>query len=58
MNRIYVCYSKPLKDFLCQNGLPYDITGTNTSTNRQFFAYVRDEKLNKLLDEWRLTKPM
>lgn len=58
MNRIFVCYSKPLKDFLYQNGLQYDITGTNTSTSRQFFAYVRDEKLNSLLDSWRLAKPM
>lgn len=56
MNRIFVCYSVPLMRFLKENGLNYDITGTNNSTSKTFYGYVRDEQLNKLLDLWRLGK--
>ena len=56
MNRIFVCYSVPLMKFLKQKGLNYDVTGINSSTNKTFYGYVRDEKLNTLLDSWRLGK--
>lgn len=56
MNRVFVCYSVPLMKFLKSNGLNYDITGTNNSSNKTFYGYVRDEKLNKLLDMWSLGK--
>ena len=56
MNRIFVCYSVPLMKFLKEKGLDYDVTGTNTSSNKTFYGYVRDEQLNRLLDLWRLGK--
>lgn len=56
MNRIFVCYSVPLMRFLKENSLLYDVTGLNQSTNKTFYGYVRDEKLNTLLDLWRLGK--
>lgn len=56
MNRIFVCYSVPLMRFLKDNGLNYDVTGTNSSSNKTFYGYVRDEQLNTLLDLWRLGK--
>lgn len=56
MNRIFVCYSVPLMKFLAINGLRYEITGTNQSTGKTFYGYVRDKKLNNLLDSWRLGK--
>lgn len=56
MNRIFVCYSVPLMKFLDTNGLRYEITGTNQSTGKTFYGYVRDKKLNDLLDLWRLGK--
>lgn len=56
MNRIFVCYSVPLMRFLDTNGLRYEITGTNQSTGKTFYGYIRDKKLNDLLDLWRLGK--
>ena len=56
MNRIFVCYSVPLMKFLKDKGLNYDVTGLNQSTNKTFYGYVRDKKLNSLLDLWSLGK--
>lgn len=56
MNRIFVCYSIPLMKFLKEGGLNYEITGTNQSTGKTFYGYVRDKKLNNLLNSWRLGK--
>ena len=49
---LYVCYSKPQRDYLKQNGIRYDIGGKSISTDNPFWVYIRTDKLNKLLSNW------
>lgn len=50
----YICYSLPLRDFLIENGMKYDICGKNCRTDNPFWVYMMNEKLDKLLDQWKL----
>ena len=49
---LYCCYSLNLRDFLYKNGLKYKLAALNPNSKNLFWVYVKDEKLNKLLDEW------
>ena len=55
--KLFTCYSKNLVHFLKEKGIKYRITGFNVKTNKQFYVFIRTEKLNKVLDEWRISKP-
>ena len=49
---LYCCYSVPLKEFLTQQNIEYELCALNPNTKCMFWAYVRNEKLNKCLKEW------
>lgn len=49
---LYCCYSLNLRDFLHKNGLKYKLAALNPNSKKLFWIYVKNEKLNKLLDEW------
>jgi hypothetical protein len=49
---LYCCYSLNLREFLQQNGLRYKIAALNPNSKSLFWVYVKNEKLDKLLDEW------
>ena len=51
-NKLYCCYSVPLRDFLSNKGIRYLIAACNPNSGNLFFAYERGEKL----DEARLDK--
>lgn len=55
-SKLYVCYSVPLRDFLATKGIRYELVGLNPTSKLMFWAYIRDEKLNKSLKEWSLNK--
>ena len=46
------CYSRNQRNFLYENGLRYKLAALNPNSKNLFWVYVKDEKLNKLLDEW------
>ena len=48
----YCCYSLPLRNFLCENGLKYKLAALNPNSQKLFWVYVKDKKLNTLLDRW------
>lgn len=52
MNKLYCCYSVQVRDYLYKNGVKYDICALNPNTNNMFWAYIRTERLDKLLNEW------
>jgi len=54
--KIFYCYSNPLKEFLIGNNERFVIKSIHEKTGKKFWAFVGTEKLNKLLDEWRLRK--
>lgn len=49
---LYCCYSLNLRNFLYDNGLRYKIAALNPNSKSLFWVYVKDEKLDKLLNIW------
>jgi hypothetical protein len=56
MNRYFYCYSYPLKNFCTNSGLNYITAGVNKTTQKTYWLFEGTEKLNNLLQEWRLNK--
>lgn len=53
---LYCCYSLNLREFLCKNGLRYKLAALNPNSKSLFWVYVKDEKLDRLLNEWSANK--
>ena len=53
---LYCCYSLNLREFLNSNGLRYKLAALNPNSKSLFWVYVKDEKLDKLLNEWSANK--
>ena len=43
---LYCCYSLPLRNFLYENGLRYKLAALNPNSQKLFWVYVKDKKLN------------
>lgn len=54
--RLYCCYSLPLRNYLIENGLRYKIVAKNPNTLKDFWVFVRDKKLDILLNDWTANK--
>lgn len=54
--RLYCCYSLPLRNYLIENGLRYKIVAKNPNSLKDFWVFVRDEKLDMLLNKWAANK--
>ena len=52
-NPLYICYSEKQKKFLMKNGLRFAVRGKSIDTDKLFWVFMRDEKLDKLLTIWR-----
>ena len=53
---LYCCYSLNLREFLYENGMRYKLAALNPNSKSLFWVYVKDEKLDKLLNEWSANK--
>ena len=53
---LYYCYSLNLRDFLSENGVRYKLAALNPNSKNLFWAYIKNEKLDKLLSEWSANK--
>ena len=51
-SKLYCCFSVPLRDYLLNNGLRYELCASNPNTGNLMWIFMRTEKLNKLLSEW------
>jgi hypothetical protein len=51
-SKLFPCYSIPLRDFLTSNGVRYELVGLHPKTNKMFWVYIKNNKLNKLTSEW------
>lgn len=49
---LYCCYSLPLRNYLCDNGLRYKLCALNPNSQQRFWVYIKDEKLDTLLNKW------
>ena len=54
---LFCCFSVPLRDFLAENNVKYEICALNEKSKKTMWIYIRTEKLNKLLEAWSLRKP-
>lgn len=53
MSILYTCYSVPLMQFLTKNKrIRYELVACNPNTMKIFWIFIRNEELNKALDEW------
>ena len=52
--KLYCCYSLPLMKFLSNNDIKYELVALNKNTQCTMWIYVKNEKLNNLLNEWSL----
>lgn len=53
---LYCCYSLNLREFLYKNGMRYKLAALNPNSKSLFWVYVKNEKLDKLLNEWSANK--
>jgi len=53
-SKLYCCYSVPLRDYLVQNGIRYEICAKNPNSDILMWVFIRTEQLNRLLKEWSL----
>ena len=49
---LYSCYSLPLRNYLRDNGLRYKLCALNPNSQQRFWVYIKDEKLDTLLNKW------
>jgi len=57
MSVLYTCYSVPQMKFLTDlKQIRYELVALNPTTNKKFWIFVRDEKLNNALQEWTTNK--
>lgn len=52
MSKLYCCYSLNLRNFLFQHGIRYEIVAKNPNSDKLFWVYVKNEKLDDLLNKW------
>ena len=46
MDKLYCCYSLNLRNFLYQNGLRYELAAKNPNSDKLFWVYIKDKKLD------------
>ena len=54
--KIYCCYSMNLRNYLSKNGIRYELEAMSKSTHKTFWLYIKNDKLNQLLQEWTVNK--
>jgi len=52
MKKLYCCYSIPLRDYLKDKGIGWEVVALSPNTKSTMWIYIKNEKLNKYLDEW------
>lgn len=53
---LYTCYSLNLRNYLQDHGVRYKLAARNPNSNKLFWVYVKDKKLDTLLTEWTIKK--
>lgn len=49
---LYCCYSLNLRNYFKENGVRYKLAALNPNSKNLFWIYIKDEKLDELLDKW------
>ena len=51
-SRLFPCYSIPMRDYLTNLGIRYELVGLHPVTYNMFWVYVKDDKLSEALKNW------
>lgn len=54
--KLYCCYSLPLRNYLRKNGMKYNLAALNPNSKKLFWVYIKNEKLDELLNKWSTNK--
>ena len=54
--KLYCCYSLPLRKYLYDNDVEYELAALNPNSKSLFWIYIKTEKLDKLLTAWSVNK--
>lgn len=49
---LFPCYSLPMRKFLTNKGIKYELVGLHPTTHQMFWVYIKNDKLVKALLEW------
>lgn len=53
---LYCCYSLNLRNYLHDNGMRYKLAALNPNSKSLFWVYIKNEKLDWLLNKWSANK--
>lgn len=56
VDKLYCCYSINLRNFLYENGLKYELAALNPNSQKLFWVYIKNNKLDELLTKWSANK--
>ena len=51
-SNLYCCYSLPLRKYLYNNGLEYELAALNPNSKKLFWVYPMTDRLSLLLSKW------
>jgi hypothetical protein len=51
-SKLYCCFSVPLRDYLIQKGIRYEVFALNPTSQLPMWIFIKDEKLKTLLGSW------
>ena len=54
--KIYCCYSLPLRKYLYENGLEYELAALDPNSKKLFWVYFMTDDLSSLLSKWSKNK--
>lgn len=52
--KYYRCFSVPLKDYLMSKGFEYELVALDPKSKDTFWLFLRNNKFNGFLLEWKL----
>mgnify|MGYP003298479790 CR=1 FL=1 len=50
--KFYCCYSLNLRKYLQDNDMKYIMCALNLNSKKMFWVFIKNDKLQKLLDNW------
>lgn len=51
-NLLFICYSVPLRDYLSNMGIKYELVGMHPKTHNMFWVYIKNDNLKAALNSW------
>lgn len=55
---LFFCYSVELRNYLYQQHIKYRVAAINPNSQKMFWMYIKDDALDKALNNYRIKKPI